>query len=417
MSARSRVLRALNHRQPSAIPVDFGGTTVTGMHVTCVDALRAHLGLPREPVKVVDTYQMLGEIAPDLARAIGADVFSVAPGRDMFGNRMGVWKEWRLPNGLAVLVPAGMATTVDERGDTLIYPQGDLTAPASGRMPKGGFYFDAIVRQPPIDDDCLNPDDNLEEFARLTGEDLRWYAARVEAAEASGRAVLVGVGGTGLGGIAQVPAPFLKHPRGIRDVAEWYISIAERPAYLRAVFERQTDIALYNLRAMHQAFGDRIDIIYICGTDFGTQTGTFCSPATFRSLYLPYYRKMNDWVHAHTAWKTFKHSCGAVADFIPLFIEAGFDILNPVQCSAAGMEPAALKARFGRDIVFWGGGIDTQRVLPFGTPAEVRAQVLRRCEIFAQGGGFVFGAVHNVQPNTPIENIAAMLDAVRSFGR
>jgi uroporphyrinogen-III decarboxylase len=124
---------------------------------------------------------------------------------------------------------------------------------------------------------------------------------------------------------------------------------------------------------------------------------------------------MNDWIHAHTAWKTFKHTCGAITKFLPSLIDAGYDILNPVQCSAAGMDPIQLKADFGDQIVFWGGGVDTQHVLPFGTPAEVREQVLRRCEIFAPGGGFVFNAVHNVQARTPVENIVAMIDGVHEF--
>jgi len=132
-------------------------------------------------------------------------------------------------------------------------------------------------------------------------------------------------------------------------------------------------------------------------------------------LYFPYYQRVNEWIHSHTQWKTFKHSCGAVAKFLPSFIEAGFDILNPVQCSAVGMEPEQLKANFGDRIVFWGGGVDTQRLLPFGSPAEVREQVLRRCEVFAPGGGFVFNTIHNVQAGTPVANIVAMLDAVHEF--
>jgi uroporphyrinogen-III decarboxylase len=136
---------------------------------------------------------------------------------------------------------------------------------------------------------------------------------------------------------------------------------------------------------------------------------------TFRDLYCPYYKQINNWIHSHTPWKTFKHSCGAVSKFLPSLIEAGFDILNPVQCSATGMEPEQLKANFGDQIVFWGGGVDTQRVLPFGTATEVREQVLRRCEVFAPGGGFVFDAIHNVQAGTPVENIVAMLDAVHEF--
>ena len=137
--------------------------------------------------------------------------------------------------------------------------------------------------------------------------------------------------------------------------------------------------------------------------------------ATFRELWLPYYKQLNDWIHAHTAWKAFKHSCGAVERFFESFIDAGFDIVNPVQCSARGMEPEQLKAKYGDRLVFWGGGVDTQKTLPFGTPAEVREQVLRRCEIFAPGGGFVFNAIHNIQAGTPVANIVAMFDAVREF--
>jgi uroporphyrinogen-III decarboxylase len=130
---------------------------------------------------------------------------------------------------------------------------------------------------------------------------------------------------------------------------------------------------------------------------------------------MPYYKRINDWIHANTPWKTFKHSCGAVAKFIDSFIDSGFDILNPVQCSAAGMDPAQLKSAFGSRIVFWGGGIDTQQVLPFGTAAQVREQVLARCDVFARRGGYVFNPVHNIQAGTPVENIVAMIDAVREF--
>ena len=187
--------------------------------------------------------------------------------------------------------------------------------------------------------------------------------------------------------------------------------------YTGSVFDKQTDIALENLARLYKRVGDKIDVLFICGTDFGTQISTFCSANTYRNLYLPYYKKVNDWIHNNTGWKTFKHSCGAVEPFIPMFIESGFDILNPVQCSAAGMDPRILKEKYGRDIVFWGGGIDTQKILPFGTPDEVRAQVKERCEIFGKDGGFVFNAIHNVQAGTPVENIVAMLDALGDYNK
>lgn len=156
-----------------------------------------------------------------------------------------------------------------------------------------------------------------------------------------------------------------------------------------------------------------MDVVNICGTDFGTQTSSFCSVATFREVWLPVYRQVNDWIHRNTPWKTFKHSCGAVEKFIESFIEAGFDILNPVQCSAAGMDPRLLKERHGGRIVFWGGGVDTQHTLPFGTPEQVRRQVLDRCEIFGAGGGFVFNTIHNIQAGTPVANIVALFEALR----
>jgi uroporphyrinogen-III decarboxylase len=232
---------------------------------------------------------------------------------------------------------------------------------------------------------------------------------------ATGRGVIAAFGGTGLGDIANVPGASLKHPKGIRDIAEWYVSTTSRQDYIHKVFERQYEIAIGNLERINSEVGDRIDAVYLCGTDFGTQTSSFCSVKTFRNLYYPHYKQINDWIHAHTPWKTFKHTCGAVSKFIPSLIEAGFDILNPVQCSATGMEPEQLKANFGDQIVFWGGGVDTQHVLPFGTPAEIREQVLRRCEVFAPGGGFVFNAIHSIQAETPVENIVAMIDAVHEF--
>jgi len=151
------------------------------------------------------------------------------------------------------------------------------------------------------------------------------------------------------------------------------------------------------------------------GTDFGRQKSTFCFPDQLREMYLPYYKRVNDWVHQHTEWKTFKHSCGAVETFLPLFIEAGFDIINPVQINATGMDPKHLKNTYGKDLVFWGGGVDTQKMLSFGSPKEVKKQVLENCEIFAKDGGFVFNTVHNVQANVPIENLVAMMEGIREF--
>lgn len=388
-SSAERVLTTLSHRAPDRVPLDFGSTFITGIHVSCVAALRRHYGLPEEPIKAIDPGQMLGEIADDLKQAMGIDTEGVVRRMTRFGFPAENWKPFRMSDGLEILVPGDFTYTVAENGDILLHPQGDRTAPPSARMPQGGYFFDAIIRQQPLTEEPLDPADNLEEYQPLSDVELDHLERCARKARATGRAVVASLGGMALGDIAFVPGMGLKHPRGIRDVTEWYMSLRSRPAYVRKVFEGQVAVALSNLERAATRLGDLVDVANICGTDFGTQTSSFCSVATFRDLWLPFYQQINSWIHKNTRWKTFKHSCGAVAKFIPSLIECGFDILNPVQCSAAGMEPEMLKQTYGREIVFWGGGVDTQQVLPYGTPGEVREQVLRRCEVFSQGGGFV----------------------------
>jgi hypothetical protein len=415
MTCKDRVLAALRHRQPDTIPVDFGSTAVTGIHVRIIAALRDHYGLEKRLVKVHEPYQMLGMIDEDLKQALGIDVEGIPPPETMFGFRNENWRPWRLDNGLEVLVPENFKTTREANGDTLVYPKGDLSAPASGRMPKNGFFFDAIIRQEPIDEEKLDPRDNLEEFSLISKQDLDYFEREAKAKAESGRAVMATFGGMAFGDIALVPAPFLKRPKGIRDIEEWYVSTLTRQSYIHEVFEKQCEIAIENLMTLYKRIGNLVDAVFICGTDFGTQWSTFCSVDTFKSLYHPYYKRINDWIHIHTPWKTFKHSCGSVITLIPSFIESGFDILNPVQCSAFGMEPEILKREYGSDIVFWGGGVDTQKTLMFGAPDQVRDEVRRRCDVFGKDGGFVFNAVHNIQGNVPVKNVIAMFDAIKEI--
>ena len=414
-SSRERVLCALDHRQPDGIPVDFGGTFVSGIHASCVVALRDYFGLEKKPVKVVDPGQFLGEIDEDLKRALGIDTEGIIRRMTRFGFPAEDWKPFRMYDGTEVLVPGQFHVTIDENGDTLMHPLGDTSNPPSARMPNGGYFFDAIIRQQPFDEDHLDPADNLEEYGPVSEEELAHLEREARRAAGTGRAVVANFGGTSFGDIALVPGVGLPHPKGIRDITEWYMSTRARRDFVHAVFTGQCEIALANLERIAARLGHLVDVVNICGTDFGTQTSSFCSVATFRELWLPYYRAVNEWVHKNTRWKTFKHSCGAVEKFVPSFVEAGFDILNPVQCSAAGMEADILKQKYGRDLVFWGGGVDTQQVLPFGTPDEVSEQVLGRCEAFYKGGGFVFNTVHNIQARTPVANIIAMIRAVESF--
>ncbi len=418
MNSRERVHLALEHKEADCVPLDLGGCGQTGMHVSSVYALRQALKLdpPGAPVKVIEPFQMLGEIQPDLQAALGVDAVGLGGVNNFFGYKNEDWKPWTTFDGTPVLVPGLFDTQPDKDGNLYHYAQGDRSYPPSAKMPGGGFYFDSIVRQPPLDENNLNVEDNLEEFGPVSAEDLEHL--RVQSAAlytGTDKAIMLVLGGMAFGDIALVPGPMLKNPKGIRDMTEWYMSTVTRQDYVRQIFERQCEIALENLPKIYAAVGDRVSVAWVSGADFGAQNACFISPRSFRSLYKPYMKQINDWIHQNTKWKTFIHSCGSILPIIPDIIEAGFDILNPVQTSAANMDPAVLKERFGDQVTFWGGGVDTQKTLPFGTPDEVRAEVRERLKIFGRNGGFVFATIHNVQARVPVENLLAMYETIREF--
>lgn len=408
--------KTINHIQPHRVVVDFGATTVTGIHVLIVEKLREYFGLEKRPVRVTEPYQMLGEIDKELIREMGIDVIGLSGEKNMFGVRNRDWKVCRTFWGQEVLFPGDFNYTFNDNGDILMYPEGDTSVAPSAMMPKTGYFFDALERQQSAADSEPVVEDNLEEFSLMTEHDIDYWKNAVDSLEHDDKAVVAGFGGTALGDIALVPAVGMKNPKGIRGVAEWYMSTIAREDFIIELFDRQTDIAIENLKRLNRALGKRIDVAFICGTDFGTQNSTFCSPETYARVWMPFYRKVNDWIHDNTGWKTFKHSCGAIEPLMELFIESGFDIINPVQINAEGMDPAMLKRKYGSRIVFWGGGVDTQGIFAFGTPDQVKEQVKIQCSILNDNGGFVFNTVHNIQANVPFENVVAMLEALRELG-
>jgi len=414
-SSRENFIKTINHKQPDNVVVDFGSTGVTGIHVLIVEKLRQHFGLEKKPVKVVEPYQMLGEIDSELIKAMGIDVIGLFSAKNMFGVLNDNWKVHKTLWGQEVLFPGDFNYTYNSNGDILMYPEGDTSVPPSGMMPKTGYFFDALDRQQPVDEAKLNVEDNLEEFGHITEPELDYWKNTVASLGNNTKAFIASLGGTALGDIALVPAINLKHPKGIRGVEEWYISTLIREDLVKEIYDRQTDIAIENYRLLSKVIGDKIDVVFTCGTDFGTQNSTFCSIETYDRVWLPYYKKMNDWIHQNTNWKTFKHSCGAVEPLMRSFIESGFDIINPVQINASGMDPQKLKDKYGDHLVFWGGGVDTQGAFAFGTPQQVKDQVKSQCEILNKNGGFVFNTVHNIQANVPFENVVAMLEALKEL--
>jgi len=416
MTSKELLQQTLAHTQPERIVFDMGSTAVTGIHVRALEKLRMYYGLENRPVRVIEPYQMLGLVEQDLMDAIGIDITGAWGEDNLLGyNNNPPLKLFKTFWGQEVLVPEKFSTVTNDKGELLSFPDGDKSVEASAKMPESGYFFDAIDRQQPIDEDKLKVEDNLEEFSLISSSTLSYWKQEVARAKSTGKAIVAGFGGTALGDIALVPAMNLKNPKGIRNIEEWYISTVMRSDYVREIFDRQSALAIENLSKIYATVGNDIDVVFLCGTDFGTQNSTFCAPEQFDDMWLPYYKRINDWIHTNTTWKTFKHSCGAVEGFMSRFIEAGFDIINPVQLSATGMHPEELKEKYGKHLTFWGGGIDTQKTLPYGTPADVRKEVLHLCEVFGRDGGFVFNTVHNIQADVPVENIVAMIEALHEF--
>ncbi len=415
LSSRQRLDLTLRHQQPDRVCVDVGATRDSTVQASTLSKLRAAvLGASDHRVRVLDEMMMVGEVDEELRRALPIDVIGVWGAGNLFGIRNNDWKPWELFDGTPVLVPGAFNPSVDEHGDLLMYPAGDRSALPCARMPKDGFYFDPIVRQEPIDENRLDPGDRADEFRPLTGMELAEFVAEARLATQTDYGVLANLPGiTSYGDPVRITGPGLRQPKGVRDPEEWFVSFVTRKDYVKGIFELQTEVALANIRRLAAALGHGVQVARVCGTDFGMQEGLFISRDTYRELFSPCYRQVNALIHELTDWKTFKHCCGSVYDLIPDFIEDGFDILNPVQTSAAKMDPKTLKREFGDRIVFWGGGVDTQKTLPFGTPEEVYRQVRQRIDIFNDGGGYVFGAIHNIQHGVPVVNLLAMFQAIR----
>lgn len=416
MNGKQRLLAAIAHQEADRPPIDMGATSVTGMHAGTMSLLRDALGLEHRPVKVHEVFQQLGYPEEDLLDALGVDVVGLWGYRNFVGVRNRNYQPYDIPHGIPGLISGDFAYDIRPDGSRVAYPQGDRSLPPSMHMPAGGYFFDGITRGTATADDCPDArEDYRGVYTVMTDEEARYYEEESRRLAQGGRGVVGLFGGAGFGDVAYLPGVDLRQPRGIRSVEEWMMTFVLYPEYAHEVFSMQLEAGLKNLEIYREAVGDRIQVIMMGGTDYGTQISLMQSAETYRTFYKPYVKKMNDWVHEHTNWKTFYHSCGAVYPLIGDFIEAGVDILNPVQVTAAGMDPAAIKKNYGDRLTFWGGGVDTQHALPFGTPEECRANARAMLDVFAPGGGYVFNSIHNIQAKTPVENILAVFDEARSY--
>ncbi len=419
MTSRERLIKTINHEQPDQIVVDMGGTPQTGIACSTLAKLREHYGLEKKPIVAQECMQMLGKVDEDVRNIVGGDCIGLW--RPV--NNFGVWnkdfKPWKMPDGTDVMMAGGFEYDVDKEGRTLVYPQGNRSVAPSAMLPATGDFFDGINRAGEYDEDNLDAvADWKDQFGIFSEEVLKDIQTNSLKLHNDTNLGVVGVfGGAGFGDAASLPGVGLLNPQGIRSMEDFMMAHYLHEDYIHDMFSLQCDVAIKNLELYKQAVGDRIQVIVMGGTDFGSQNGEMISPDMFREFYKPYFQKVNDWVHANTGWKTFYHSCGSIVNLLDDMVEEGVDIINPVQCSAAGMNPQMLKEKYDKKLVFWGGGVDTQKTLPFGTTQEVVEEVKSRCEIFSPGGGFVFSSIHNIVAKSPAKNVAAMFETVKKINQ
>jgi len=414
MTRRERVLAAIDHREPDRVPVDLGGMRSTGIAAAAYGRLMKFLGLKEGHIDVYDVVQQLAQPEQAVLDYWDADVVDL--GR-VFLTEDSDWKAFTLPDGQAARIPAYVRFEADGAGGWLA-----LAADGTpiGAMPEGAYYLSQTNF--PLKDwdgaDLAVLDRLPEHMGKvtwsalpcapyhlpLTPEHLADISRRAKVlSETTDYAVMVAFG-----------ANLLEWGQYLCRMDQFLVDLVENRRKAVALLDKLVEMHLANLEKILSAVDGYVQIIQM-GDDLGTQQALEISPRLYRELFKPRQRLINETVKKRSSLKIFLHSCGAVADIIPDLIEVGVEILNPVQTSARGMEPARLKREFGRDITFWGGGCDTQSVLPLGSPAEIEAHVKERIETLAPGGGFVFTQVHNIMPHVPPRNIAAMVDAVRRF--
>ena len=407
MNSRERVLKAVNFEEPDRVPIDLGGLRASGINAVVYHEMKRRMGLDT-PTRVHDSMQILAELELEFIERFHIDVLPLeASTADWALQDASEGVARRLFCGLEVAFPPGTVIRGDANGDWLLCGvEGEPVA----RMPKDGFYFDfirATMDSGRIDPDAFQPRTTApdEELAKLERHAKRLY-------DNTDKAILGWGTSVSMLGLSWLLSDNITQGR----LDDWFLMLMTEKETANEMMGRYADAVIECMKLYHQAVGDRAVAWGVASDDAGTQRGEVLNPDLFAEMVAPHYKRVCDWVHAHTNWKTFLHSCGSIHNLLPHWIEAGIDIVNPVQISAANMEPERLKREFGDRLVFWGGGCDTQRVLPNGTPEEVREHVRHNIEAFGKGGGFVFNQVHNIQQNVPAENVEAMLDAAYEFG-
>ena len=396
-TSRERVLRALHHKETDRIPIDFGGMASTGIMAIAYTRLKEHLGITKGQTRVFDMGQQLAEVEPEILTRFGVDVIALE--NSMGETQPGLWKPWKLPDGTACQVPASVDLKPDtENGGWLIWDNGIPTQ----RMSASSLYFSESFH--PLAE--MTSPEELELIPRpvISDEELKFLEMRAKALyQHTDFAIIANYGGS-----------ILEAGNSLRGFTRFMMDLAKRGAFVEDLIGGIVETQLSNLSLYLQAVGDYVQIIQF-GDDLGMQDRPLMSRSMYQKYLMPGHQKLFQYVHQNSNCAVFLHSCGSIYPLIPDLITAGIDILNPVQTSAKNMDPAQLKADFSNQITFWGGGCDTQCVLPFATPDEVAKHVRERVKILAPGGGFVFNPIHNIQADVPPDNIISMFDAALEY--
>jgi uroporphyrinogen decarboxylase len=408
MTSRERVKNAVNHIEPDQVPVDFGGYRSSGIMALAYKKLRDHLGLPKKTIKIYDIIQQLALIDEDVLERFGVDTLDMGQG---FARSDSDWKEWVMPDGTDVLIPAYI--DVEKRnGDWILKAPSGIDA---GIQREGMIYFDQIYW--PYSEGVPKGDFDIAEglshvmwsvptppdLGLLTPENITSGAKNLY--ESTDKFIIFIFGGN-----------LLEIACFLCGIEQFYILLGTEPETVHHLLDTLVEHHIKNIDTYLPLVAPYIDIM-LFSDDLGMQQGPQISPAMYKEFFKPRHEKV---------WKYAKklgdvplklHSCGGIRPLLDDIIDAGMDAVNPVQTNCDGMEPAGLKKDFGDRVVLWGGGCDTAHILPKGSPGEVREHVIERCRILQPGGGFIFQQVHNIMANVPPENIVAMFDAVSEFNR
>lgn len=410
MTSRQRILDAINHREPDRVPVDMGATPSSGISATAYARLKQHLNITTGHTRVYDVVQQLAQPEDCILDRFNIDVLDIG---QMYNTADSDWYDITLPSGDPAQYPVWFKPQFTPDGEWRAYKDGQHLA----TMPKNAAFFDQAVFpwEDNYPDNLAGLDDAMSKVLWAAfvhspwdhaSEPQFWETLRARALELrqkSDRAIMIVCG-----------CNLFEWGTFLRRIDNFLMDLIAEPETVEKLLDALMERHLATLQKVCAAVGDVCDILRF-GDDLGMDTGPFMAPAIYRRLFKPRHTLLCDYVHKHSRMKTFLHSCGSIYKLMPDLIEAGYDVINPVQTNCFQMDPVQIKKEFGKDITFWGGGCDTRHVLNHGTPQQVKDDVKRRMEIFAPGGGFVFNTVHNILPDVPPQNVVALFEAVEEF--